>query len=233
MKFLWLLLLPKTLQAMKVLILVITSDNEARYLELQKLWKSYMHSDPEHVEAYFIRADHNLSLPCEIRGDVIWSRTKECLIPGVIEKTVRSLEYLLPRLKEFDFVIRTNLSSFYVFPQLLQFLETLPKKLCYAGPVAWETATLVSGCGIILSSDVAEYIANQRYRLMTHRNTDYDDVVLWRFLLMNRINRYCATEAYRLFPEQWETEIPSHIFHLRIAGTPSEEMRDQLVKQFY
>ena len=40
---------------LKVLVLIITSDNLPVYPKLQKVWKSYMHSDPEHIEAYFIR----------------------------------------------------------------------------------------------------------------------------------------------------------------------------------
>jgi hypothetical protein len=225
-----------TLQAMKILVLVITSDNEPRYIELQKLWKSYMHYDPDHVESYFIRADPNLAVSCKIEEDDIWSRAKECHIPGIIEKTVHSLEYLLPRLKEFDFVIRTNLSSFYIFPRLLKFLETLPKKQCYAGPVAWENATLVSGCGIILSSDIAEFIANQRFRLFIQKNSDYDDVVLWRFLSMCRINRHSTTELYKVVAENLDflkEEVPFHLFHLRLLGTPSEEFRAKLVELFY
>ena len=36
----------------KVLVLIIASDNQPVYLELQKLWRSYMHQDRKHIEAY-------------------------------------------------------------------------------------------------------------------------------------------------------------------------------------
>jgi len=52
------------------------------YKEMQEVWRSYMHRDPEHVEAYFIRANPHLNSMYEIQGDVIWSKTEENVIPG-------------------------------------------------------------------------------------------------------------------------------------------------------
>lgn len=40
----------------KLLVLIISSDNRPIYLEFEKLWRSYMHLNPEHVEAYFLKA---------------------------------------------------------------------------------------------------------------------------------------------------------------------------------
>ncbi|MCX6988703.1 MAG: hypothetical protein NTZ52_04285 [Chlamydiae bacterium] len=115
----------------KVLVLIIASDNFPGvdlvfpYPELKKIWRSYMHTNPN-IEAYFIQGDPNLSSPYEIQGDVIWSKTEENLRPGILNKTLLSIECMLPRINEFDYVLRTNLSSFYVFPRLLHFLQTLP-----------------------------------------------------------------------------------------------------------
>ena len=113
-----------SLSDVKVLVLIIANDTPL-YNELQKLWKSYMHLDRKHIEAYFIKADDRIEEPYEIRDDVLWIKTKDSLIPGVLNKTVLSFEAMLPRIKnEFDYIVRTNLSSFYIFPRLLNFLET-------------------------------------------------------------------------------------------------------------
>ncbi len=113
---------------MKILVLIIASDNLPVYVEEQKIWRAYMHLNPKHVEAYFIKADPTLSTPFAIKEDIIWARGAENVRPGVLNKTLLAFEALLPRLHEFDYVIRTNLSSFYVFPRLFTFLETLPKE---------------------------------------------------------------------------------------------------------
>lgn len=210
---------------------VIASDNEPRYVELQKLWSSYMHSDPEHVEAYFLRADP--STQSKIEGDVVWSKTEECTIPGILIKTLFAFEQFQPRLKEFDFVIRTNLSSFYVFPQLLKYLETLPQRKCYAGPLIREGLDAASGCGIIFSTDVVELILKQKAFILPRRFSYYDDLVFWEALLRNQIyvipsplalvNTPEALKAFRADP------IPE-AFHFRV-GYP--EVYKELLDMFY
>src|SRR4051794_35502725 len=90
----------------KILVLVIASDDLPVYRELQNIWKAYMHSDPEHIEAYFLKADPLLTRPFEIREDVILSQTAENLIPGVLNKTLLAFECLLPGIEEYDYVLR-------------------------------------------------------------------------------------------------------------------------------
>ena len=38
----------------KILFLIIAHDSEEHLVAMQNIWKSYMHTDPKHVEAYFI-----------------------------------------------------------------------------------------------------------------------------------------------------------------------------------
>jgi len=115
----------------KILILIIASDNHPAFLQLQEVWRSYMHLDPEHVEAYFIKGNPNMEAPYEIIGDTLYSKVVDDYQPGILKKTVLSMEFVLDKIHNFDYVLRTNLSSFYAFPQLLQFLNTLPEKNCY------------------------------------------------------------------------------------------------------
>src|SRR6478672_11271514 len=88
----------------KILVLIIASDDEPCYIELQRIWRSYMHQDLDHVETYFIKADPSLPFQSVIDGDVIWSQSSETIIPGIINKTIMSMELLLPRIKtEFNY----------------------------------------------------------------------------------------------------------------------------------
>ena len=74
----------------KVLILIAASDDLPIYREAYKIWRAYMHLDPDHVEAYFIKADPNMSAECQIQEDVIFCRTPGVLSPGVLNKTILS-----------------------------------------------------------------------------------------------------------------------------------------------
>lgn len=86
-----------------------------------------MHNYKDNIEAYFIRGNPDLE-KTELVEDTIWSKTEESLRPGIINKTLLSLEYLQDRINSFDYVLRTNLSSFYIFDRLLKILETKPKE---------------------------------------------------------------------------------------------------------
>lgn len=68
-------------QNLKILVLIIASDNSLVYQELQKIWKSYMHLDREHIEAYFIKGAAELETAYQIVDDTIWSKTVRVSIP--------------------------------------------------------------------------------------------------------------------------------------------------------
>lgn len=176
----------------KTLILIIATDDIPAYKELQKIWLVYMNSDPEHYEAYFLKADPNLNTPYVINKNEIILKTQEGLVPGIIHKTLLALEVLQPRLHEFDYVIRTCLSSFYPYQNLTKYLSKLPKENCYCGISLYQTKNLglppeldnvpfVSGAGIILSRDLAQMMARDHAELEKYKILMPDDVFIGLF----------------------------------------------------
>lgn len=227
---------------LKILVLVIASDDLPVYKELQAIWKSYMHLDPDHVEAYFIRGNPNLSTDFEIQEDVIWSKTDENVIPGILRKTVLSLEALLPRIEEFDYVLRTNLSSFYIFPRLLQFLHTLPKKECYCAFIGEAQGIWYgSGAGFILSKDLVQMLVRDRQLIPNHPL--HDDVLIGAFFQLKQIPVLPAPRTDLPTLSEWfaiKDHIPANAFHFRVKNA-YEHLRSrdevfiqsELVKMFY
>jgi hypothetical protein len=65
----------------KLLVLIIASDNHPIYIELQKIWRAYMHLDPEHVEVYFMKNNPNLSTQYQSINDEICASLKKMLFP--------------------------------------------------------------------------------------------------------------------------------------------------------
>jgi len=228
---------------LKVLVLIIASDDLPVYIELQEIWKSYMHLDRKHVEAYFIRADPDLQRPYEVHGDTIWCKCEENLIPGVLDKTLLSMEAMLPQIQEkFDYVLRTNLSSFYVFPRLLHFLKTLPKEKCCCA-VRWTHFGILfpQGAGIIFSPDYVELLLRKQNLLNRHSATD--DIVIGELFEEEKIK---IIPAPRLMFQSLgdylkiKDKIPTDNFHFRVKNS-SPELRlsddifihKELLKTFY
>lgn len=222
----------------KLLVLIIASDNLPVYKNLEQVWRSYMHLDPEHVEAYFIRGNPDLTANYEIVDDVLWSKTIENPKPGMLNKTILSLEFFRGRLDEFDYVLRTNLSSFYYFPNLLKFLATLPKTKCYAA----DGKKFGSGCGYFLSPDVVKLMINNKH-LFLNNSSDYDDVVVGDVFRKCHIPLLPVPRIDFASLQDWllaKDKIPSEAFHFRIKNR-EEKLRvtedlfilSELLKRYY
>lgn len=227
----------------KLLILIISTDNFPGcplvfpYKKLQEIWRSYMHLDHEHVKAYFIRANPNLATEYQLEGDVLWSKTEESLKPGILNKTILSMEYFLPRLQEFDFVLRTNLSSFYVIPKLLDFLKQLPKENTYCA----SGENFGSGCGYILSTDLIKNIV-QKKNILLGNNGD-DDVVMGYFLRDTGISLRPAPRTDLLCLQDWfeyRSRVNPDDFHFRVKNLIHERrafddifIYSELLKMYY
>lgn len=230
----------------KVLILIIASDNHPAFAELHKVWRSYMNRDPENIEAYFIKADPNLSEPNKVVGDTIFTKGEESYKPGILKKTVLSMECMLQNGKKYDYILRTNLSSFYVFPRLLEFIQTLPEKNCYAShpllpsydiPAEFSQIAFGWGTGFILSRDLAEDMVKNKEELFLRSSEIPDDVLIGLFC--SKRNIHIIRSVCHCYPtyDAWcrgKDTIAQDAFHFRAKGhddnrRPDDIYRDELM----
>jgi len=115
-----------------------------------------MNSDSR-IQCYFIQYRDG---PQAIEGNTFWLNGVESF-PAILTKTLDSLEYFLK--KDYDFIVRTNLSSLWNFNVLLKHLETLPMKKVYNGFIGYlDDFQFVSGSGFIITSDVAKLLVENR-----------------------------------------------------------------------
>ncbi len=234
---------PKTSSAeqqantMKIAVLIICSDNESIYKYLQESWKKFMHSDPEHIDAYFLRGDPSIHNICEMHDDTIYAQTEESINPGLQNKTILALEHILSQEKKYDYIIRTNLSTFYVFPRLLEFLKNCPKTRYYAGPLM--KMGIASGSGFIMSRDIAE-LAAQHKNFFFNNSERLEDVLFGVFFKDHGIALQEYPFEYIHLLKDWDTikhHIGFNIFQFRVHMGPNRMneliVRDQLFNMFY
>ena len=158
---------------MKVLMLVISSQTQPVYRHHKTIWETYMKSHPD-IECYFIEFTPAVLSPL-LTSTTLFLRGRETYL-GILDKTFRALDYFTRR-KHYDYVIRTNLSSVWIFPKLIRFLETAPRTGLYGGVICnnqpWP---FISGAGITLSWDIVQLLLQKRHLVYVNKFIDDVDI---------------------------------------------------------
>ena len=151
----------------------------------------------------------------DIANKTLFIRGDECLIPGILHKTVEALSYFLSF--DYDFVWRTNLSSVLDFEGLQRYLGTINLSGFYGGYVGKALKPdglerdifFASGAGFLMSRDVAEYLVLNKDSL---RWDLIDDVAIGALLEP----RYGIVPIDRCWIQSGEEMVGSNgVFHYR------------------
>jgi len=205
----------------KILILIAMSDNLPVYQKLQTLWRKYMHSNSKHIVAYFIRGKDSLNAEWIIDKDTIWTKTVENYIPGMVNKTILSMEAMLPQINDFDYILRTTVSSFFIFPRLIKFLENCPSKCFYCSVPGYDNKNEClygSGAGFIITPDIVKMLVRDKKNILNNMS-NYDDVLIGKYLSNHQIilTRYDRLDLFNT--NDWTKfmkNIPKNIFHIKV-----------------
>jgi hypothetical protein len=110
------------------------------------------------------------SLELDLANKTLFVKGNECLIPGILHKTVEALSFFLSMDPSIEFVWRTNLSSVLDFAGLQRYIDSISSKARtegistkgfyggYIGKAVNENIFFASGAGFLMSRDVAEYL---------------------------------------------------------------------------
>ena len=112
----------------KLIILIIASHGEGQthYDLFKKCWEEYMNRFPD-VKCFFLYSDESIESDIFINKNSITHKSKESLVPGILHKT-NAGKYFCHKKFKYNFLLRTNLSSFVHIPNLLKYLETREQK---------------------------------------------------------------------------------------------------------
>lgn len=160
---------------MSVIILIISSYDKPEYIGYKERWLSTIHENKNpQLRYYFLEANPSLPNPIEISENdyTIRVQEEESIIPGILKKTLKAIQYLLFESNiEFDYIYRTNLSTSIIETSFINFIDKMKREnIDYAGnrEFAWKCFPFVSGSGMVLSRDACQYLCEES----TH-------IVLW------------------------------------------------------
>ena len=161
----------------KAILLVIASPDSAsdRYFfkkikpecrpffpVLKKIYQAYMNEVAD-IKVLFVYGRSTEPLgENDLSYDVI-----ENDYPGIITKTLLAMEQV-DKEYDYDFIVRTNLSTFWDLPKLSVRLDTLPKTKCLAGtPVDFKDPegnayNYVAGFDLVMSRDIVKLLVENK-----------------------------------------------------------------------
>jgi hypothetical protein len=210
----------------RVLIIVLASDTDPVYCRFQDAWRLTSHP---RADILFLKAHPDIQGDDFISSDTIFIRCRESL-DTVYEKQMRGFRVLRPRLNDYAFVFRTNLSSYVDIPKYLAFCDTLPKTNIYSGVIGNHNGvSFASGSGFTITPDLI-------YRLIDENPPEifWDDV---------SIGGAIAKWGVPILPAprmDWLTDTwlysasvpPDNIFHRRIKSDNREYDAQLLTRLF-
>jgi len=177
----------------KFIVLIIDSDGESCYDGNRKIMSQFMNSN-KNIQSFFIRMRLDQAENVQLEGDTIFCKGKESFIPGILDKTLAAMKFCL-QTYSFDYLIRTNLSSFWNLDELLNYSTTLPHSSCVSAMTVRYTEQQMigspyynivfpSGAGIIFSHDIIKLLCSSATELLMNLP---DDVAIGKFLLDHSI----------------------------------------------
>lgn len=175
------------------IFLIISSDNLACYKHMRDYATKYFSLYKTQIKHFFIEMKPDLECDiCEI-DNYIYVKGEENLIPGVYIKTMKTMKYINEKY-DYDFIIRTNLSSFWNLNNVIKLKKNLPLNNFSGGHVGYvNNNTYISGMCIILSKDTCINLANNMNIVY-----ELDDVIIGAQLQQLGYNLTHINQYYRL-----------------------------------
>jgi hypothetical protein len=210
----------------RVLIIVLASDTDPVYCRFQDAWRLASHP---RADILFLKAHPDIQGDDFISNDTIFVGCRESL-DTVYEKQMRGFRVLLPRLANYAYVLRTNLSSYIDIEKYLAFCETLPRTNVYSGFIGHHARTrFASGSGFTITPDLIRRLVEEN-----PPEIYWDDVSIggaitsWGIPIIPAPRfDYASSDPSLLDPY-----IPSNVFHHRIK-TSNRETDAQLLTRLF
>lgn len=240
---------------MNILILCIFNETY-RNNKLQNIQRILLETQRQKItnkfsiDYYFITYDESITEEFKLIGDTLFIKGNESLL-NIVDKTIKSLRYFTND-KEYDFIVRTNISTAYNYNLLYNHLNELPKNNLYNGGLLFKLGWIDEPCGItkyniekysldglyyfqgtciILSPDVVKFILDNHNNLI---HEVVDDVSICLFIknylpnvYLNFLNNFKIPIYSKICKEQKLYDINS-IFYRHKSCNDDEDIKDMI-----
>ena len=218
----------------KTLILILASNNNNVYINCRKIWKKYMNLN-KNIGIFFVYG--KLSEPLEdydSHSDLVFDNIPENYLN--IDKTIAAFEILNLKYNH-DYLIRTNLSTFWDLNKLEMNSEKLPKEKCYYGdgplPTYDHRGYYVSGTDTIVSRDLIYKILENKEKINYTIIDDQSMGLFFHVYLKTPIivSNMCFYEDIQNYKLEYD-KINNNIDHYRVKNIINREYNDLFIYRF-
>jgi hypothetical protein len=129
------------------------------------------------LEYFFVELTDSIEDDLSHQNDTIYVKGTESIIPGIFIKTTKAYEYINQNY-DYEYIIRTNLSSFWNIPRLFHVINDFQPNQFAGGIFLFNF--VISGTGIFLSKDSCIQLIermNQCFHIYEH-----DDVLITKLI---------------------------------------------------
>ena len=143
-----------------------------KYQILKKYQKVYLDKFKNDIKFFYIEYKKDINEDVVEMDDFIFIKGNEDpMIPNLLNKNIIAINYINKKYN-FDFILRTNLSSIWNISKLLSLYNEIPKSNFFGGYVIFNS--FVSGTGIFISRDLIEKLL----KINTNYFNVLDDVAI-------------------------------------------------------
>jgi hypothetical protein len=216
----------------KGIFIIISSSDNSVYEKFKFLNIIYLKNYRPIIKYFFVEFRNNQEEIVIEENDHIYIKGEESINPGMILKTCKAFEYINTHY-DYEFVIRTNLSTVFHMPNLLEYLYIIPNTNACGG---FNYRSFITGTGIILTKDVANQIVdNFLFYDITKHN---EDIIISGILNKLKIPYYNCKQFYKwclIINEETENygeyhhihthgifksiDFPDNVLHFRIKNS--------------
>jgi hypothetical protein len=190
------------------IINLVLYSNDKEYDKMYDLTKKY-YSKFSNVKTIYYSFNENIMNEYELTDDILYIRGKETYIPGILDKTVSAFQYI-EKHYDFNYMIRSNISTIVDFDLLTEYLQSHP--IQYGGGLKnsitgdknhpdLENLIYASGTSIIFSKNTLKEFLNKKQYIRKDLIDDVSIGLLMRDYLQNVKQHYIPENRFIFIPD--------------------------------
>lgn len=202
-----------------ILYLIIYNENNEYERKMKKVLEKYVHKF-NHITTYFVTLKQ-LNKPFIIEGDVIYINGTESFIPGILYKTVKTLQILTTN-KEYDYILRGNISTVINLHKLTNILKLNNTRNIYGGgwigvtfPMHWSDLSDIKfiGTKFSIGTSIIFDKISLKFILDNINKLNYDIIDDVSFGILMKDNKNVSYIEYPGYKTNWSDDYKHIVFY--------------------